>query len=202
LETRSSEVELALEKVNTTFGEFTSFYAKLVEKGIGETEYGKVFDEMAQSFRGLYSTAKSYYDALLVNRRQFEEGRLERDAFERSLIRIERYIIEAEFDIGVKILPHLKKVEKELLQEQIIKTVEAIDVPEEVKKEVRRDAEKIQTSMTNAEKKGPVDQLKEYVGIGGRIVELGQKIWKFASAQATKAAPVALPLILRVLGAS
>lgn len=201
METKSSEAQLALEKINTTFEEFTSFYGQLVEKGIMETEYGKVFSDMAQTFRGLYSTAKSNYDALLVNRHQFEEGRLERDAYERSLTRIEQYIIEAEFDIGVKILPYLKKVEKELLQDQIVKTAKAIDIPEEEKKEVIQDAENIKTSMTNAEKKGTVDQVKEYVGIGSKIVELGQKIWKFANEQATKAAPIVLPLILRVLGA-
>jgi hypothetical protein len=198
LEARSSEVEKALDKVNIAFREFTSLYGILVERGIEEIEYGKIFDDMAQDFRRLYATAKSHYDALLLNRQQFDEGRLERDAFERSLIRIERYIIDAEFEIGTKILPHLKKVEKELLQKHIIKKIEDIDMPEEMKREVRQDAEKIQAWMTDTEKKDTIDQVKEYASIGGRIIELGEKVWKFAK----MAAPVALPFILRIFGAS
>ena len=198
MEARSSELVNTLDKVNTAFREFTSLYSILVERGIEETEYGKIFGDMAREFRELYATAKSHYDALLLNRRQFEEGRLERDAFERRLTRIEEYIHKAEFDIGIKILPHLKKVEKELLQKHIIEKVEEIDMPEEMKREVRRDAEEIQALMKETENKGTIDQFKEHVGIGERIVKLGEKVWRFAK----KAAPVALPLILRIFGGS
>jgi hypothetical protein len=158
----------------------------------------EVFNEIAQNFREFYVTAKSEYDGYLLNREQFSEGRLERDAFERSMTRINRYIIDAEFEIGWKILPQLRRVEKEILQEQIIEKVEEINVPEEIKKEVRKDAEKIQSSMKDTENKDSIDQVEEYIGIGRRILELGEKVWKFVK----ETAPVALPLISRIFGAS
>jgi hypothetical protein len=194
LEMKGSEAEQALAKVNTVFDEFTSFYASLLEKGIDETEYGKVFSEMSQVFREVYIASKKNYDALMFNRSQFDEGRLERDAFERSLIRIEQFIIGAEFDVGLKILPQLKRVEKELLQKHIVDKVAEVEMPTQMKAEVKRDAERIITSMTSIEKMGNINQVEKYIGIGKRIMDLGQKLWKFAE----NTAPVALPFILRI----
>lgn len=195
---RSSELMKALDRIKTAFTEFTSLYGMLVDRGIEETKYGKIFDDMAQDFKKLYATTQSHYDALQLNRDQFNEGRLEKDAFERRLILLGQYIHEAEFEIGMKILPHLKKVEKELLQEHILRKVETIDIPEEMKREIRQGAEKINVLMTDTEKMDTIDQVKEYVGIGGKIIELGEKIWKFAKISA----PVAVPFILRIFGAS
>ena len=129
-----------------------------------------------------------------MNKRQFEEGRLERDGYERSLTRIEQYIIGAEFEIRLKILPQLKKTEKELLQKHIVAKVEEISLPPKTKEETRKNAEKINELIAATEKEDPIDQIKEYVKIGNKIVELGQKIW----AATKKVTPVALPLILRI----
>lgn len=194
MEAKNSEAKLALEKVNAAFGEFTSFYSSLLEKGIDETEYGKAFSDMSQLFREIYTTSKKNYDALMFNRSQFDEGRLERDAFERSLTRIEQFIIGAEFDIGLKILPQLKRVEKELLRKHIVNKVEEIEMPPQIKAEVKQEAEGILESMANTEKMGNINQVEQCIGIGKRIVDLGQKVWRFAE----KAAPVALPFILRI----
>jgi len=198
LEMKGSEAEQALAKVKAVFDEFTSFYASLLEKGIDETEYGKVFGEMSQVFREVYITSKKNYDALMFNRSQFDEGRLERDAFERSLIRIEQFIIGAEFDVGLKILPQLKRVEKELLQKHIVNKVAELEMPTQIKAEVKRDAEGIHASMTSIEKMGNINQVEKYIGIGKRIMNLGQKVWKFAE----KTAPVALPFILRIFSSA
>lgn len=191
------EVELALEKVTSAYNDFTLFYGKLVERGIEETAYGKVFEKMAKEFRELYAGAKSHHDALLLNKTEFDEGRLERSAFERRLQRIVEYIIGVEFDINIKILPHLRKVENEILNDDILKTVEKLDVSEAVKKEVKQDAEEIKVSMFNAEQKKPIDQVNDYVGIGGKIADLGKKVWKYAG----KVAPH-VPAILKILGSS
>jgi len=198
LEIKRSEAEQALAKVNVTFDEFTSFYSSLLEKGIDETEYGKVFSDMSQVFREIYTTSKKNYDALMFNRSQFDEGRLERDAFERSLTRIEQFIIGAEFDISLKILPQLKRVEKELLQKHILNKVAEVEMTTQMKTEVKQDAEGILKSMANTEKNENINQVEEYIGIGKRIMELGQKVWKFVE----KAAPAALPLILRIFSSA
>jgi hypothetical protein len=198
LEGKRSEAELALAKVNAVFSEFTSLYSSLLEKGVDETEYGKVFSDMSQVFRDVFTTSKKNYDALMFNRSQFDEGRLERDAFERSLTRIEQFIIGAEFDIGLKILPQLKRVEKELLQKHIINKVAEVEMPAQMKAEIKQDTEGILESMANTEKMGNIDQVEGYVGIGKRIMDLGQKVWRFAE----KAAPVALPLILRIFSSA
>lgn len=186
LETQGSEAELALEKIDSAFNAFTSFYGRLVEKGINETKYGKVFADITAAFQELYATAKSNYDALRLNSRQFEEGRLEKDAFERSLARIKRYIIKAEFDIGVKILPYLKKAEKEMLHDHIVKPIETTDMPKDDKQMAMEEVKKIETSMRLAEKKGPFDQINEYVGAGEKIIEVGEIIRNYAD----KTAPV------------
>ncbi len=198
MEIKRSEAEQALAKVNVTFDEFTSFYSSLLEKGIDETEYGKVFSDMSQVFREIYTTSKKNYDALMFNRSQFDEGRLERDAFERSLTRIEQFIIGAEFDISLKILPQLKRVEKELLQKHILNKVAEVEMTTQMKTEVKQDAEGILKSMANTEKNENINQVEEYIGIGKRIMELGQKVWKFVE----KAAPAALPLILRIFSSA
>ena len=197
METKCSEAEQTLANVNLAFGEFTSFYGSLLEKGIDETEYGKTFGDLSQAFKEVYTTSKSNYDALVLNRSQFEAGRLERDAFERALIRIEQYIIGADFDIGLKILPRLKRVEKELLQKHIIEKVEDINMPSEMKVEIKQDAQSILTSMTSTEKKANIEQVKEYVVNGEKILTLGQKVWNFAH----KASPAAIPLILKIFSA-
>lgn len=186
METQGSEAELALEKIDSAFNAFTSFYGRLVEKGINETRYGKVFVDITAAFQELYATAKSNYDALRLNSRQFEEGRLEKDAFERSLARIKRYIIKAEFDIGVKILPYLKKAEKEMLHDHIVKPIETTDMPEDDKQMVMVEVKKIETSMRLAEKKSPFDQINEYVRVSEKIIEVGEIIRNYAD----KTAPV------------
>ena len=186
LERPGSEIELALEKINSAFNAFISFYGKLVEKGINETKYGKVFSDITANFQELYATAKSNYEALRLNSRQFEEGRLERDTFERSLTRIKSYIIKAEFDIGVKILPHLKKAEKEILQTNIVKPIETGELTKEDKQEVIEEVKKIETSMKLAEKKGSFDQIIECVNAGERIIELGERVENYAQ----KTAPI------------
>ncbi len=194
METQSCEAEQALANVNAAFGEFASFYSSLLEKGIDETEYGKVFNDLSQAFKEVYITSKSNYDALALNRVQFEAGRLERDAFERSLIRVEKFIIGADFDIGLKILPQLKRVEKEILQKHIIEKIETLNMPSELKVEIKQDSQSIIDSMNNAENKTNLDQIKEYIGTGNKILELGQKIWKFAQ----QASPTAIPLFLKI----
>jgi hypothetical protein len=194
LEDKRSEAEQALAKLNAVFGEFTSFYSLLLEKGIDETEYGKVFSDMSQVFREVYTTSKKNYDALMFSRSQFEDGRLERDAFERSLTRIEQFIIGADFDIGLKILPQLKRVEKEILQKQIVNKVAEVEMPDQMKTEVKQEAEKLLESMATTEKTGNINQVEEFIGIGKKIIDLGKKIWRFAE----KSAPGALPLILRI----
>jgi hypothetical protein len=191
LEEKASEVEQALNKVNATFEEFSAFYGQLIEKGIDETGYGKTFEKLIEEFKDSYVKAKSHYETIMLNKKQFNEGRLERDAYERSLLRISQYLIESEFEIGTKILPRLKKVEKQLLQEEIIQKAEVIDLPKDMKEEVKQDATEITTLMENAQKKGNIDQIKEYVDIGSKIIKLGEKLWAFAK----KVAPVAIPLI-------
>ena len=194
MDSKKSEAEQALAKVNEVYTEFTSFYSLLLEKGIDETEYGKVFSEISHVFREIYITSKKNYDALLLNKGQFEEGRLERDAFERSLARTEQFIIGADFDIGLKVLPQLKRVEKELLQKQIIDKVVEIEMPNQAKIEVKQEAKEILDLMANSEKMGSINQTKEYIGFGKRIVNLGQKVWKLTET----AMPTALPLLLRI----
>ncbi len=178
MEARSSVVQESLEKTNAAFMEYITFYGSLVENGVVETDYGKTFEQITENIRHLYATAKSNYDALLMNRKQFEEGRLERDAFERTLVRIEQNIIEAEFDIGIKVLPYLKRVEKQLLQNHILRVIEEANLPSETKKEVREDAEEIQMSMTKVDDEGAVTQVREYVSSGKKIMKLGHKVWK------------------------
>jgi translation elongation factor EF-1beta len=194
LEARGSQVEVALKKIDKAFGDFSSFYATLIEKGIEETEYDKVFADLTFAFKELYTTSKSNFDALRLNTSQFIDGRLERDAYERSLIRIEQYIIGAEFEIRLKILPHLKRVEKELLKTHIAEKLQEIGLPEKMKEEVKQEISTLQTDIANAEEAAAIDQVEEYVGIGKRILNLGNKVWKFAE----RAAPAALPFILRI----
>lgn len=194
LEARGSQVEMALKKVDQVFEDFSSFYATLIEKGIEETEYSKLFADMILAFKELYSTSKSNFDALVLNNSQFTEGRLERDAYERSLIRIEQHIIGAEFEIRLKILPFLKKVEKEILQKHIADKIQEIDLPENVKGEVKQEISELESDMSKAEKADVISQVEEYVGIGRRILDLGNKIWKFTN----RWAPAALPLILKI----
>jgi hypothetical protein len=199
LETRDSQVELSLEKINSAFEEFTTFYSNLLEKGVEETEYGTVFNEIAQNFRQIYATSKSNSDALLLNKQEFSVGNLERAAYERSLVRIEQTILGTEFDLRLKIVPKLKKAEKEFLQQQI-EIVEKIDAPPEIKTELRSEAQQIQTTIVATEKQPPIDQLKGYISIGQKINSLGQKIWKYAGIAAKGALPIAIPAIIRVLG--
>jgi hypothetical protein len=197
LETRSSQVEVTLEKVNLAFEEFTTFYASLLEKGIDKTEYGNIFNEMAQTFKGIYSTSKANYDALLLNKKQFNEGRLERDAYERALTRIEQVIISADFDIQLKILPLLKKVEKEVLNQQI-EIINATSMAEGDKKALKTDAEEIQSAMVSAEKRSAVDQVKDYVGLGQKIKILGKKVLSHLETVAKEALPIVIPAIIHV----
>ncbi len=199
MDTRSSQIESSLEKINTAFEEFTSFYGNLIEKGIAQTEYGKTFSEVAQAFQTIYSEAKANYDALMLNRTQFIEGRLERDAYERSLMRNEKSIISADFELHLKVLPYLKKVEKEILQARL-KTIEKIDFPEQVNTELKEDAAQIATSMIQIEKQQTFDQLKNYVSTGHKINDFGKKIWKYLRSAAKEVLPIALPAIIRVLG--
>ena len=194
MDSDKSEFEQALTKVNSVFNEFTSFYSSLLEKGIDETEYGKALSEISQVFKEIYVTSKKNYDALVFNRSQFDEGRLERDAYERSLTRIEEFIIGAEFDIGLKVLPQLRRFEKELLQKQIVNKIAEIDLTPQIKTEIKHESEGIMESMANTEKMGNIDKLEKYINFGKRIVDLGQKVWKFVE----KTAPTALPLILRI----
>lgn len=194
LETKSFEFERVLKKVNTTYDELISLYTMLVERGINETEYKEIFENLIKDFKDVYKKSKSYYDELVLHSRQFEEGRRELDAFGRRLRFISEEIHDMEFQIAIKILPNLKKVEKELLNEQVIKRVEEFKLPKEVKKEVRQEAENIQKLMKKAEEKDKVDQVSEYVSIGDKIVKLGEKVWKFAKT----VSPVALPIIQRI----
>jgi hypothetical protein len=194
LEAKSSGAEQALARVNLAYSEFTSFYGSLLERGIDETEYGKTFSELSETLKEVYTNSKSNYDALSLNKSQFEAGRLERDAYERSIIRIEQFIIGAEFDIGLKVLPRLRRAEKELLQKDIVQKVETIDISAETKKEVKEEAAGILTSMAKIEKQANIDQVRECVGNGKKIMSLGQKVWKVVE----KAAPAALPFILKL----
>jgi hypothetical protein len=194
LEARSSIAQASLAKTNAAYAEYLAFYGSLVEDGIEDTEYGKIFDQITRTFRELYTTAKSNYDALLMNKSQFEEGRLERDAYERTLVRIEQNMIAAEFDIGVKILPYLKRLDKELLEKHILKLIKEINLPSDDKNAVICEAEQIKISMSNSDKEVAVEQVKEYVSSGKKIVKLGKKVWKIVET----AAPAALPLVLKV----
>ena len=194
MEAKGSQVEVALKRVDQVFGDFSSFYATLIEKGIEETEYNKVFADLISAFKELYTTSKSNFDALTLNNSQFTEGRLERDAYERALIRIEQNIIGAEFEIRLKILPFLKRVEKEMLQKHIADKIQEIDLPENVKGEVKQDISKLENDMAKAEEADTISQVEKYVGIGRKILDLGNKIWKFAN----RWAPTALPLLLKI----
>jgi translation elongation factor EF-1beta len=194
LETRSSVAQTTLAKINAAFTEYIEFYGSLVENGIEETEYNKIFDQLTRTFRELYTTAKSNYDALLMNKSQFEEGRLERDAYERALIRIEENIIAAEFDIGIRVLPYLKRVNKELLQKHILKLIEEIKLSGKDATEVKFEVEQIKISMTNADKEVSIEQVKGYVSCGKKIMKLGKRVWKIVEATA----PAALPLVLKI----
>jgi translation elongation factor EF-1beta len=194
LETRSSVAQTTLAKINAAFTEYIEFYGSLVENGIEETEYNKIFDQLTRTFRELYTTAKSNYDALLMNKSQFEEGRLERDAYERALIRIEENIIAAEFDIGIRVLPYLKRVNKELLQKHILKLIEEIKLSGKDATEVKFEVEQIKISMTNADKEVSIEQVKGYVSSGKKIMKLGKRVWKIVEATA----PAALPLVLKI----
>lgn len=194
LEEKESQAEVALKKIDKAFDDFNSFYATLLEKGIEETEYGKVFADLTSAFKEVYITSKTNFDALMLNTSQFKEGRLERDAYERSLIRIEQYIIGAEFEIRLKILPFLKRVEKEILQKHIANKLQDIVLPEKIKGEVKQEISTLQIDIANAEKVDTIDQVEKYVGIGKRILELGNKVWKFAE----RTAPAVLPFILRI----
>ena len=115
-----------------------------------------------------------------------------------GLALIEQQIHESEFEIGVKILPYLKKAEKEILQKDIMGAVEATSAPEEVKKELRKEASEIQSSMAIVEKQNAVDQVKEYVSIGRRIFTFGQKVWKYTGPFIKIAFPV-IPQVLEML---
>jgi hypothetical protein len=194
IEIKESQVEKALNKVEKVFEDFSSFYASLLEKGIEETEYAKVFADLTLTFKELYTTSKTNFDAFMLNKSQFKEGRLERDAYERSLIRIEQHIIGAEFDIRLKILPILKKVEKEILQKHLENKLQEIALPEKMKVEVKQEISTLQSDMKTADEVNTIDQVDEYVGIGKRILELGNKVWKFAE----RSAPAALPFILKI----
>ena len=74
VENRVSEAEKALKKVNSATEEFTSFYSLLIEKGIEKTEYGDVFDSLAQKFSKLYATTKSRCDELAHDKGELEAG--------------------------------------------------------------------------------------------------------------------------------
>jgi hypothetical protein len=194
LEIKSSEAENALSKINQAYTEFTTFYGSLLEKGVDETEYGKVFSSLSQTLRDIYTTSKSNYDALTLNKSQFEAGRLERDAYERSIMRIDEFLIGADFDIGLKVLPLLRKTEKEMLQKHIIEKVESSSLPPETKAEIKQEGTGILTAMSSIEKKPNADQVKETVANGEKIITLGQKVWQIAK----QVAPAAAPFILKL----
>jgi hypothetical protein len=194
LEEKGFQVEVALKKVDRAFEDYSSFYATLIERGIEETEYGSVFADLASTFKELYIASKTNFDALMLSKSQFEEGRLERDAYERSLIRLEQYVIGAEFEIRLKILPRLKRVEKEILQQQLENKLESIALPEKIEADVKQEISTLQIEIAKAEKVNTIDQVGEYIGIGKKIMQLGNKVWNFAK----QSAPAALPLILGI----
>jgi hypothetical protein len=194
LAVKRSEGETALQSINAAFSEYTSFYGLLLEKGLDKTEYSKVFDDITKNFRELYTSAKTNHDALMLNLNQFEEGRAEKDTYERALTRIEEIIIGAEFDLSLKVLPYLKKVEKDLLQDQILGKIEATELPQEIKTLIMEEAQEIRAYMATAEKQGAIEQVKEYSNIGRKIISLGEKAWVFLK----KAYPVAVPVLVQL----
>jgi hypothetical protein len=180
LESRSSLAQESLEKADSAFKDYMTFYGSLIESGVEETEYSKTFGRITENMRNLYATVKSNYDALMMTKKQFEEGRLERDSYERTLIRIEQNIIAAEFDLGVKVLPYFRKVEKDILNNHILRVIQEIKVTNQEKEEIKVEAEKIQTSMSMAEEEDATTQVEEYVGTGKKIMKLGHRLWKLA----------------------
>jgi len=187
--------EETLDKIESVFNEFTSFHSMLIERGVKKTKYGKDLDDIARPLKSIYSTAKAKHRAFLLNKHLFEAGRLERDAFERSLIRLQQEIFELEVDISIKVVPHLRNMERTILQKDILMKVKSLNLPDKEKKVIKEEAKKIQDQMTLAEEKGAVDEkVKEYIDVGKRIVKLGRKIWEIIK----EIAPASLPLILRI----
>jgi hypothetical protein len=195
----ASEAEKALQNIIDAKDQFVVFYTSLVEKGIEETNYSEPLSKITNNFGDLYAKSKSNYDALQHDKDQFEQGFMDPSSFEKRLVNLEPLIHNAEFKIQTQILPYIKKIEKELLQNHIIEVVEASNLPEDVKSEIKVDAAKIKQSMVAADlKKDSTEQVKEYIGIGGQIMKLGNKVWEFAKPKLKEAAPYVIPGLLNL----
>lgn len=188
----------ALENINNAYNKFKSLYSALLESGLDRTEYNEAVTKMAEEFKRIYAMSFANQNTLLMNRRQFEEGRLERDAFERSLLRISTQIHESEFEIDTRILVRLKQIERELLDKHIIGKVETLNVPPETREEILAEARTVREQFEKVESKAAtaVEKVDGYVETGKRILEVGRKLWKVVQ----KVAPTLTPTILRLFG--
>jgi tetratricopeptide (TPR) repeat protein len=100
-----------IEQVNDTF---FRIYNDLLEKGRElDSKFSDRMDDIGKDLKDFHSKSEGIEGAWRLNQRQFEEGRLEKDAYERRLRELTKEITEVKFDCRKIVIIELEVFERQ-----------------------------------------------------------------------------------------